>query len=401
MTVRHALSLWALIGGTFALEHGGYRIIANRQSSAKRDLGFEIDTKDLSFDGSLQDLYQLAAEKAKKMLRWTRRRRLHPRLLPVTASPTAGVNVTASPVTAAPTLVPSSSALTTKAPVSGSPVTASPTTPAPTSRVSDHSFYNKPIATANKTTVIDCETAYDSVDEISFRYAMEYESNYDITDLIAALEPMMNSHIAMVLLPCDVAQFSGGFCGATFKRNTCRVVEGQMRYFVGSGGDRTAAGFDVRSFNCSFAFAGVAFVVSIGVAFWFRCHKERRANRDNLISGESEVTVAKEASQAVLNIDTMDSGSIEDNETLSPFSKMLPAAYRLDDGQADMSVILESVEGSSTNDRGSSILLSEGYTTDEGESDGVDNSHLNFSNYSSAPVLGAKPRGEIQSLVDV
>lgn len=308
---------------------------------------------------------------------------------------------------------------------------------------------------------------------------MEYESNYDITDLIAALEPMMNSHIAMVLLPCDVAQFSGryltddvglvaldsnpvdqvdttGFCGATFKRNTCRVVEGQMRYFVGSGGDRTAAGFDVRvevknyldsvivipglfatkylgpdiekpasevntgnpgdtgrvsapDSNSAlssrsivlFAFAGVAFVVSIGVAFWFRCHKERRANRDNLISGESEVTVAKEASQAVLNIDTMDSGSIEDNETLSPFSKMLPAAYRLDDGQADMSVILESVEGSSTNDRGSSILLSEGYTTDEGESDGVENSHLNFSNYSSAPVLGAKPRGEIQSLVDV
>lgn len=40
---------------------------------------------------------------------------------------------------------------------------------------------------------------------------MEYESNYDITDLIAALEPMMNSHIAMVLLPCDVAQFSGRY----------------------------------------------------------------------------------------------------------------------------------------------------------------------------------------------
>jgi hypothetical protein len=228
-----------------------------------------------------------------------------------------------------------------------------------------------------------------------------------------------------------------------------------MRYYVGSGGDRTAAEFSVRfevknylnsvivipglfateylgpdiekpaeantgnpgdtgRFSAPdsnnmlssrsillFTFAGVAFVVSIGVAVWFRCNKERRANRDNMISGESEVTVTKEASQTVLNIDTMDSGSYEDNETLSPFSKMLPAAYRLDDGQADMSVILESVESSSVNDRGSSILLSEGYTTDEGESDGVDTSHLDFSNYSSAPVLGAKPRGEIQSLVDV
>ena len=46
------------------------------------------------------------------------------------------------------------------------------------------------------------------MDEISFRYAVEYESNYDITELLAALEPMMNSHIAMILLPCDVSHFS-------------------------------------------------------------------------------------------------------------------------------------------------------------------------------------------------
>lgn len=228
-----------------------------------------------------------------------------------------------------------------------------------------------------------------------------------------------------------------------------------MRYFVGSGGDRAAAEYnllvEVQSYLNSvivipglfattylgpnitkptevdsgtpadagrfrapdannelsnrsiflFTFAGVAFVVSIGVAFWFRCNKVRRANRSMINSGESQVTSTKDAATAVLQINTMDSGSFEDNETLSPFSKMLPAAYRLDDCQGDMSVILESVESSSVNERGSSILLSEGYSTEEGESEDVDASHLNFSNYSSAPVLGAKPRGEIQSLVDV
>jgi hypothetical protein len=219
-----------------------------------------------------------------------------------------------------------------------------------------------------------------------------------------------------------------------------------MRYFVGSGGDRTAAEYnilvEVQSYlNSVVVIPGlfattylgpdigkpvvdsgapadtgrfsapeanndlsnrVAFVVSIGVAVWFRCNKERRANRGIVDSGESQVALSKDGAPATLNIDTMESGSFEDNETLSPFSKMLPAAYRLDDGQADMSVILESVESSSVNDRGSSILLSEGYSTEEGESgEDVDTSHLNFSNYSSAPVLGAKPRGEIQSLVDV
>ena len=246
-----------------------------------------------------------------------------------------------------------------------------------------------------------------------------------------------------------------GFCGASSARNVCRVAEGRMRYFVGSGGDRTAAEYnilvEVKSYLDSdvvipglfattylgpdiakpvvdsgtpvdtgrfsapeannelsnrsillFTFAGVAFVVSIGVAAWFRCNKARRANRDIVESGESQATLSKDGAPATLNIDTMESGSFEDNETLSPFSKMLPAAYRLDDGQADMSVILESVESSSVNDRGSSILLSEGYSTEEGESgEEVDTSHLNFSNYSSAPVLGAKPRGDIQALVDI
>jgi hypothetical protein len=43
------------------------------------------------------------------------------------------------------------------------------------------------------------------VDEITFRYALEFKSNYDINDILVILEPMMNSHIAANLLPCGAS----------------------------------------------------------------------------------------------------------------------------------------------------------------------------------------------------
>jgi hypothetical protein len=245
------------------------------------------------------------------------------------------------------------------------------------------------------------------------------------------------------------------FCAPTFDVNYCDVIAGQMRIFVATGKDNEYARYrtlvDIKEYLNSirtikglyatsyispeiqsptevntgsagdsgrvtvsdqsnglssqsfilFAFAGVAFFGSIGIAIWFRRSRTRRSGTDNFISGDSELSV-KDPPPAIMNIDTMESGgSHEDDEPLSPFSKMLPAAYRLDDGQADMSVILESNESSSLNDRGSSILISEGYSTEEGESEEADSTLLNFSNYSSAPVLGAKPRGQIQQLVDL
>ena len=149
-----------------------------------------------------------------------------------------------------------------------------------------------------------------------------------------------------------------------------------------------------------FAFAGVAFISSIGLAVWFRLsHRHLPRHTTTTTNNNSHTNIKEDEPREILRVDTKESVSFEDdNDPLSPFSKMLPAAYRLDDDQADMSVILELNE--SLNDRGSSILISEGYTTDDGESLDLDAS-LNFSQYSSAPVLGATRRGEIQSLVDV
>jgi hypothetical protein len=146
-----------------------------------------------------------------------------------------------------------------------------------------------------------------------------------------------------------------------------------------------------------FSFAGVAFATALGFAAWFRCSRGRGSGNQNNSDSQDET---KENLPPLPKIDTLEVDSFGEQDPISPFSKMLPQAYRLDDCQADMSVILESHESSSINDRGSSILLSEGYSTEEGESD-LDSSMLNFSSNTVAPVLGAFPRGEIQSLVDV
>jgi hypothetical protein len=154
-----------------------------------------------------------------------------------------------------------------------------------------------------------------------------------------------------------------------------------------------------------FAFAGAAFIGSVGIAVWFRRTHERRSTNDNNADHEGRAAAPGESKIESPNnpqITPSNTVSWDEDEPLSPFSKMLPAAYRLDNGEADMSVILEVSERGSSLDH-SSILLSEGgYSTDEGESLDVDMmSALNFSYDSQAPVLGATRRKGDQTLVDI
>ena len=84
-------------------------------------------------------------------------------------------------------------------------------------------------------------------------------------------------------------------------------------------------------------------------------------------------------------IDTTDNGKVDSEEQLSPFSEMLPKAYRLDDG-SDMSIILEVPEDASIG-QSSGILVSEGWSTDSEDLDV--SSVMNVSRMSEVPVLGA------------
>lgn len=250
--------------------------------------------------------------------------------------------------------------------------------------------------------------------------------------------------------------FIAAFCASTFDTNTCKVVDGQMRIFLGRGEDTDFANYKVRlairdylnsinaipglyattylspeiispaeaskgisgsdpSFEATaetsalskrsitlFAFAGAAFIGSVGIAVWFRRSHERRSNSGSGHTGEDDGGI-KNPPPNIPRINTTDTGSWDAEDQLSPFSAMLPAAYRLDNGEDDMSVILELNERGSSLGRGSSILLSEGgYSTDEGESLDVDLSALNFSYNSQAPTLGAvKRRTDAHTLVDV
>jgi hypothetical protein len=147
----------------------------------------------------------------------------------------------------------------------------------------------------------------------------------------------------------------------------------------------------------------VAFIGSVGIAVWFRRTHERRSTNGNNADNDDRGAPGEIKTEPpnLPPINTSNTASWDEDEPLSPFSKMLPAAYRLDNGEADMSVILELSERGSL-DRHSSILLSEGgYSTDEGESLDVDLSALNFSYNSQAPVLGATRRKEDQTLIDV
>jgi hypothetical protein len=155
-----------------------------------------------------------------------------------------------------------------------------------------------------------------------------------------------------------------------------------------------------------FSFAAVAFVSSIGVAMWFR---KRTLNRHDdseydstvgptlspLAGGGPDMTLLRVDSHGENEDYLADTGS-DESDSHSPFSSMLPPAYRLDEGVSQMDVVLEMNE--SFDDQASNILISEGWTT-ESDVDSIDVSNLiDISRTSEAPVLGARKRKEDGSI---
>lgn len=249
---------------------------------------------------------------------------------------------------------------------------------------------------------------------------------------------------------------SRAFCASTIhSENECIVVDGYLRAMLGESADADSVRFRVRSivkeyldgvpnleglalsmyispaiFDPSningvrsrsgrlssddgsvdtesavlFGLAGAAFACSVGIALWFR----KRRNPSSMMEREDEhtargVTPATPLSPPppIAHIDTVDTGYDGTEELISPFSEMLPSAYRLGTPTSintarlnDMSIILETNESSCD---ASGILISEGYTTDGGESD-LDSSAFAGSYINNLPILGAARRTEGSAL---
>lgn len=157
-----------------------------------------------------------------------------------------------------------------------------------------------------------------------------------------------------------------------------------------SDGFTVENGLSSRSITL-FALAGVALMFSVVLAYNFR---SSRMTHNSYIPPSPETNELKTSSLQIDPVATR--SSEEEEEELSPFSRMMPAAYRLDDGQDEMSVILELNE-SSCSAKSASLIMSEGYSDDETTADDIDLSILNISRVSQAPVLGAKRRREGKS----
>ena len=277
---------------------------------------------------------------------------------------------------------------------------------------------------------------------LTFRYAIEILAEFELEEIISALETDLNLYLANTLLPCygdapsrqlqedfGIVAFdsfpedeasSRSFCGPRDAKNICLVVDGAMQAMLNEVADPDKARFHIRSAirdymngipslegivlstyispaildpttlrqsagrstsqdtanNSSavsnesivlFALAGAAIAGSVGIALWFGIGRRNRKKE----ASEGKMTVIHE----IAHINTMD--TCEEPELISPFSAMLPSAYRLDSPSihtrgshrsngGDMSIILETEE----NDHDSSgILISEGYTTDSDEMD--------------------------------
>ena len=216
MTNINVLSVWAMICWLSCFDTHAYRL--NPRHPSQRNLGFEVNSGGVEFDGSLTKLVALANEKAKETAVTDTTAPIAsapsikpapvtatPHLAaPLTVSPTTAAPVTSAPITSAPiTTAPESSAPTTASPVSASPTTAAPVvdkapaTPAPINPVEaseSPSFH--------QSTVIDCKQPYDSVELIKYQYAVEIEPGYAIKDVLHGLEADMNAYLASKLLPC-------------------------------------------------------------------------------------------------------------------------------------------------------------------------------------------------------
>jgi len=324
---------------------------------------------------------------------------------------------------------------------------------------------------AFQSTLIACNVDFEAVVEIQYKFVMEYEKNYEASTIIAALEVGMNAYIASGLIPCassnnnrELTDFIlqrrefrkeevgivkidskpedtisiTEFCATSEDINSCHVVEGSLKVYLGPTADDDIAilkvqlairqylnsvqaikglfktnylspkiiipneiesdntdrsdGFTVQNGLSSrsitlFALAGVALMFSVVLAYNFR---SSRMTHNSYIPPSPETNEIKTTSLRIDPTATRSSGEEEEEEELSPFSRMLPAAYRLDDGQDEMSVILELNE-STGSAKSASLIMSEGYSDDE-TIDDIDLSVMNIPRVSQAPVLGAKRR---------
>jgi hypothetical protein len=210
------LSVWALICWLSGFDTHAHRL--NPMHPSQRNLGFEVNSGGVEFDGSLSQLVTLANEKAKEtaVTDTTAPIASAPSLkpapvtatprptAPVTVSPTTAAPVTAAPITSAPiTTAPESPAPTTASPVSTSPTTAAPVvdkTPATPAPIDPVAASESP--SFHESTVIDCKQPYDSVELIKYQYALEVEPGYAIQEVLHGLEADMNTYLASKLLPC-------------------------------------------------------------------------------------------------------------------------------------------------------------------------------------------------------
>jgi len=324
-----------------------------------------------------------------------------------------------------------------------------------------------------ESTLISCDTEFEETESpiiLQYKFAMEYDENYNEANIIATLEAGMNEYIASSLMSCETndnsRQLKESFlqrrefkkedvgiialdsepkdkismsaaCATSESNNNCHVVEGSLQIFLrpdaspeiatlkvqlsikkylnsllvidglfttlylspdiinpneiangnigGSGGFAVQNGLSSRSVTL-FALAGVALMFSVVLAYSFR---SSRMAHSSYVPPSPDTNELKTSS---VRIDSMATRSSEEDadEGLSPFSRMLPAAYRLDDGQDEMSVILE-LDESNSSAKSASLIMSDGYSDDE-TTDDIDLSALNFSRISQAPVLGAKRR---------
>ena len=317
---------------------------------------------------------------------------------------------------------------------------------------------------AQSPTLISCsESSLDRPETVDFTYSIETESAYfqERDQIRRATEEALTKDIANLLLPCGIQtrrlrQLQSGnslgfegvdhlpedsfspsaLCDPYVFDNDCSIVDGILTVYIEENADfelakyytltairealslvdaqvtglvkATYLGPDIvnpAAFNPNsaeteknieesddlstslvlFAVGGCAFVASVGLIYYLR----RQGN------GQSGAATAAAGSDQQTGL------SREHSHPLSPFSEMLPSAYRFDqDGQ--MSAILELDDESATQRSGIAISES-GFTTDEeGSSCAIssmgDTDPAGSVNRSS--VLGARKRDEQDESMD-
>jgi hypothetical protein len=123
-----------------------------------------------------------------------------------------------------------------------------------------------------------------------------------------------------------------------------------------------------------FAVGGCAFAASVGLIYYLR--------RNGHYSSSGAATQAAGSDQQT--------GRLDFDRPLSPFSEMLPSAYRFDQ-DGNMSAILE-LDDESATQRSGIVVSDSGFTTEEEGSIAISMDGTSSLNRLDSPVLGARKR---------